>query len=150
MAEEIHHSEAISIAEVKQILLDRLEESGELSYMQRLALEHAQLVSRTSADVAKKLVDDLIEKFRLSTKGAITLANFLPDTIDEIRQLLGKEAIMMETETVEEILNTLSMVERLSKKDKERIDKENIVEEEKEVIDEDKEIDESMIPEDLR
>ncbi len=147
MPKEIYHSEPISIPEVKQLLIARAKDGDELSYMQRIALEHAQLVTKISAESAKSLIEELMEKFRLSDKAALTLANFMPNTIDEIRQLLGKEIVTMETETVEEILESLLAVELLDEMEK-AIDIDEI-----EGIpqdDEEKEIDESMVPEDLR
>lgn len=148
MPEEIHHRELISLPEVREILLNRLKETDDLSYVQRIALEHAQLVARIDATTAKELIDGLMEKFRISHKGAITLANYMPDTIDEVRQLLDKDATLMETETIQEILDTLSSIERLSKKDKEIQVTDKT--EETELIEEEKETDESDIPEDIR
>jgi DNA-directed RNA polymerase subunit F len=144
---EIYHSEPISIPEVKQLLIARAKDGDELSYMQRIALEHAQLVTKISAESAKSLIEELMEKFRLSDKAALTLANFMPNTIDEIRQLLGKEIVAMETETVEEILESLLAVELLDEMEK-AIDIDEI--EGVPLEDEEKEIDESMVPEDLR
>ncbi|MCE7735428.1 MAG: hypothetical protein GPJ54_11160 [Candidatus Heimdallarchaeota archaeon] len=145
MPKEIYHSEPISLPEVKKLLLDRAQEE-DLSYMQRIALEHAQLVTRINVDDAKSLIDTFVEKYRLSDRGAITLANYMPTTIDEIRQLLGKDAISMETETIEEILNELSNIQLLDDKEKyidiDRLDNAEEAEDEKE-------IDESEIPEDL-
>jgi len=145
LPKEIYQSDPISLPEVKKLLLDRAQED-ELSYMQRIALEHAQLVTRISVEDAKHLVDTFIEKFRLSDKGAITLANYMPNTIDEIRQLLGKDAISMETETIEEILNELSNIKLLD--DKEKYINIDELDNAKEAEDE-KEIDESDIPKDL-
>ncbi|MHA2091414.1 MAG: hypothetical protein ACW98K_11190 [Candidatus Kariarchaeaceae archaeon] len=147
MPKEIYHSEPISIPEVKQLLIARAKDGDELSYMQRIALEHAQLVTKISAESAKSLIEELMEKFRLSDKAALTLANFMPNTIDEIRQLLGKEIVAMETETVEEILESLLAVELLDEMEK-AIDIDEI--EGVPLEDEEKEIDESMVPEDLR
>ncbi|MHA2170727.1 MAG: hypothetical protein ACXAB7_12605 [Candidatus Kariarchaeaceae archaeon] len=147
MPKEIYHSEPISIPEVKQLLIARAKDGDELSYMQRIALEHAQLVTKISAESAKSLIEELMEKFRLSDKAALTLANFMPNTIDEIRQLLGKEIVAMETETVEEILESLLAVELLDEMEK-AIDIDEI--EDIPLEDEEKEIDESMVPEDLR
>lgn len=145
MPKEIYRSDPISLPEVKKLLLDRSKEE-ELSYMQRIALEHAQIVSRISDEDAKRLVDIFVEKYRLSDNGAITLANYMPNTIDEIRQLLGKDAISMETETIEEILSELSNIKLLDDKEKYiDIDKLEIAEE----AEEEKNIDESQIPEDL-
>ena len=148
MPEEIHYSEPISLPEVRELLLKRLQETDDLSYVQRIALEHAQLVARVESDKAIELIDELVEKFRISNKGAITLANYMPDTIDEIRQLLDKDATLMETETIQEILETLSSVDRLSAKDKEK--SMQIANMNDDIIDEDVETDKSVIPEDLR
>ncbi|OLS23315.1 MAG: hypothetical protein HeimC2_27170 [Candidatus Heimdallarchaeota archaeon LC_2] len=146
MPKEIYRSDPISLPEVKKLLLDRSKEE-ELSYMQRIALEHAQIVARITDVDAKKLIDIFIEKYRLSNNGAITLANYMPDTIDEIRQLLGKDAISMETETIEEILNELSNIKLLDEKEK-YIDLDKLVQAEE--AEEEKEVDESQIPKDLR
>ena len=154
MPNKIHESTPVTIPEVRKLLLERAAE-GDLSYMQRIALEHAQLVTRIEAEVAKQLVEDLINKFELSRNGAITLANYIPDNIHEIRQLLGKEATLKETETLEEILNTLNGVVRIDKKDKsytdalDKLDREEEVDEE--VVDEEEKIiDDSQIPDDLK
>ena len=118
--------------------------------MQRLALEHAQLVTRIESVDAEKLIDDLITRFNLSRNGAITLANYMPDSTHEIRQLLAKEATLKETETLEEILSALMAVKKIDKKDTsytealERLDQDNEVDEELE-----KEIDETEIPDDI-
>lgn len=149
MLKKIYESKAISIPEVRKLLIERSNE-GELSYMQRLALEHAQLVTRIDSIDAEKLIDDLISKFNLSRNGAITLANYMPDNTHEIRQLLAKEATLKETETLEEILTTLMAVKKIDKKDTsftaalDRLDEDPELEEEEE-----KEIDESMIPDDI-
>ena len=129
------------------MLIDRAAEGSELSYMQRIALEHAQLTSRITAETAENLIGTLVENFRLSKKGSITLANFIPNSIDEIKVLLGKEAGNFEQETFDEMLKLLLSVELLDEKER-KMDIEEI--EEEAASAEDKEIDESMIPEDLR
>lgn len=147
MPKEIHESTAISIPEVRELLLARGRE-GELSYMQRLALEHAQLVTRINSKNAKTLIATLEEKFQISHNGAITLANYIPDNVHEIRQLLGKEAMTKETETLEEILNTLNGVEKIDKK--ELVDLDDLDNElDADFDQEEKVIDESMIPDDI-
>lgn len=148
MPKEVYHSDPISIPEVRELLIDRAKEGEELSYMQRIALEHAQLVSRISSEKSKELIDELIEKFRISTKAAITLANFIPTTVDEVRQLLWKEALSMETETLEEILELVSKTELLEEatKNKQIAD----LDEQPEDEEDEKEVDDSMIPDDLK
>jgi DNA-directed RNA polymerase subunit F len=124
-------------------------EGEDLSYMQRIALEHAQLTSRISSDVAKKLVDDLVKIFSMTKKSAITLANFIPNNIEELKVLLGKEAGNYEQESFDKMLEKLNGLKLLTidqiEKELKEIDDERAKSE-----DENKEIDESMIPEDLR
>jgi DNA-directed RNA polymerase subunit F len=148
LPKEIYESDPISIPEVRELLLARAKEGDELSYMQRIALEHAHLTSRVTSEVAENLVRELMEKFRITKKGAITLANFIPDTTDEIKLLLGKEAGSFEQETFLEIKDTLVKVELLDESQR-MMDLDSIEDSEFEEK-EDKEIDESMIPEDLR
>ena len=149
MPKEIYESDPISVPEVRKILLDRAMEGEDLSYMQRIALEHAQLTSRISSDVAKKLVDDLIKTFSMTKKSAITLANFIPNNIEELKVLLGKEAGNYEQESFDKMLEKLNGLKLLTidqiEKELKEIDDERAKSE-----DENKEIDESMIPEDLR
>lgn len=147
LPKEINESEPISIPQVRELLIQRAKDGDELSYMQRIALEHAQLTSRISATAAENLVSELVEKFRISNKGAITLANFIPSTVDEIKQLLGKEATF-ETDTFDEILQVLLSVDYLDESERE-IDI-DALDEESDLETEEKDLDESMIPEDLR
>ena len=149
MPKEIYESDPISVPEVRKILLDRAMEGEDLSYMQRIALEHAQLTSRISSDVAKKLVDDLMKTFSMTKKSAIALANFIPNNIEELKVLLGKEAGNYEQESFDKMLEKLNGLKLLTidqiEKELKEIDDERAKSEE-----ENKEIDESMIPEDLR
>ena len=149
MPKEIYESDPISVPEVRKILLDRAMEGEDLSYMQRIALEHAQLTSRISSDVAKKLVDDLMKTFSMTKKSAITLANFIPNNIEELKVLLGKEAGNYEQESFDKMLEKLNGLKLLTidqiEKELKEIDDERAKSEE-----ENKEIDEFMIPEDLR
>jgi len=149
MPKEIYESDPISVPEVRKILLDRAMEGEDLSYMQRIALEHAQLTSRISSNDAKKLVDDLMKTFSMTKKSAITLANFIPNNIEELKVLLGKEAGNYEQESFDKMLEKLNGLKLLTI---DQIEKElkEIDDERAKTEDENKEIDESMIPEDLR
>ena len=149
MPKEIYESDPISVPEVRKILLDRAMEGEDLSYMQRIALEHAQLTSRISSNDAKKLVDDLMKIFSMTKKSAITLANFIPNNIEELKVLLGKEAGNYEQESFDKMLEKLNGLKLLTI---DQIEKElkEIDDERAKTEDENKEIDESMIPEDLR
>ena len=98
---------------------------------------------------SKKLVDDLMKTFSMTKKSAITLANFIPNNIEELKVLLGKEAGNYEQESFDKMLEKLNGLKLLTidqiEKELKEIDDERAKSE-----DENKEIDESMIPEDLR
>jgi DNA-directed RNA polymerase subunit F len=151
MPKEIHVSEPISIAEAKELLMKRYDEAKEkkeeLSYMQSIALDHAISTTRTTGADARKVINELIEKFRISNLGAISLANTLPDTIDEVRQILDPESKKMETETIEEILKILNKAERV-KPDFSKIEYPSDEDEFEKEFEDEKEIP-SDIPEDL-
>lgn len=121
MPKEIHVSQPISIPEARELLIKREHEAREkrqdLSYMQGVALDHALIVSRTTGTAARQLIEDLIENHRISNLGAIALANTLPDTIDEIRQVLEPESRKMTTEVLEEILELIQHTDRLKEED---------------------------------
>ncbi len=77
------------------------------------------------------------------------MANFIPNNIEELKVLLGKEAGNYEQESFDKMLEKLNGLKLLTidqiEKELKEIDDERAKSE-----DENKEIDESMIPEDLR
>lgn len=121
MPKEIHVSKPISIPEARELLIKREKEAREkrvdLSYMQGIALDHALITSRTTGAAARELIEDLIETHRISNLGAIALTNTLPDTIDEVRQILEPESRKMETEVLESILERIRGTDRLTEAD---------------------------------
>ena len=90
-----------------------------------------------------------MKTFSMTKKSAITLANFIPNNIEELKVLLGKEAGNYEQESFDKMLEKLNGLKLLTidqiEKELKEIDDERAKSEE-----ENKEIDESMIPEDLR
>ncbi len=111
MVKKVYESKRITLPEALAYLRKRLEHDEEdASYYQRIALEHAQEFSKLPAKQARILVEKLIEDFRLSEVSAISVVNVLPDTIDELRAVLGSEGRPMTTETLYEMLNAISEV----------------------------------------
>ena len=147
MPKEIHSSQAIPIPVAKELLKKREEDAWsqkeELSYIQKEALEHAIIASRCNFKDAETLVKDLIDEFSISTLHAVTLANILPSTIDEVRQLIQPESKKISTETIQTILEQILKIEKTI------ISKKPFVEKE-ELLLEDKEIDPEQIPSDLQ
>ncbi len=111
MVKKVYESKRITLPEALAYLRERLEEDEEeASYYQRIALEHAQEFSKLPAKHARILVEKLIEDFRLSEVSAISIVNVLPDTIDELRAVLGSEGRPLTTDTLYEMLNAISEV----------------------------------------
>ena len=114
MVKKVLSQRKLTIPEVYDYLVKRME-SAEPTYFQRLALDHAELVRRTDKETALKIVNMLVEDFRVSDNGAISIANYLPNTIDELRAILGSEARLgagttFTTEILEQILNRISEI----------------------------------------
>ncbi|MEA3189704.1 MAG: DNA-directed polymerase subunit [Thermoplasmata archaeon] len=95
LEEAVEEGRLVSLAEVKAMLekaqKDRLAADGELTYEQKIALEHAKRFARIGAPEAKKIVaavhkalPDLEEKF------AIRVADLLPQHPDDVRAILQK------------------------------------------------------------
>jgi DNA-directed RNA polymerase subunit F len=106
MPKETVSKKPVSFPEVVSIFNKRKKE-GELNYLQRIALEHAQLSSKTIGSKAKSLVKKLMSKFELSEEIAIHIVNFYPETIDEIRIFLQDASRVYTTEELQDILDLL-------------------------------------------
>lgn len=109
MVKKVYESRKITLPEALEYLRQRIESGGEdANYYQRIALEHAESFSKTNAKRARAIVEMLIEDYRLSETAAISVANVLPDTIDELRAVIGSEARTINTDTLYEMLNKIS------------------------------------------
>ena len=85
---------SVNLAEVKEILLKR-EEDSELTYVQQVTLDYVNKFSRYSVEDAKKLQEEIVNRFKLSEKAAIQLVNLnTPPTIAiELNIILDKEPV---------------------------------------------------------
>ncbi|NHJ47763.1 MAG: hypothetical protein FK733_08245 [Asgard group archaeon] len=89
------------------LIFNKRKKEGELNYLQRIALEHAQLSSKTTGAKAKSLVKKLMTKFELSEDIAIHIVNFYPETIDELRIFLQDASRVYTTDELHAILDLL-------------------------------------------
>ncbi|MHA1222051.1 MAG: RNA polymerase Rpb4 family protein [Candidatus Heimdallarchaeaceae archaeon] len=97
MPRKILEKKPLTISEAMLILQQRSEES-ELSYWQRVAYEHAMQNSRTEPEESREIVEKILKNFELSELAAYTIANILPPSPEELKDLLQKEPVML-TET---------------------------------------------------
>jgi len=100
--------ERIPLPEVRDILLTveaaRLESGDEMSYELRKSIEHANHLSKTSAEKARALVAELMKLEKMKEDIAYRIANLMPRTRDELRAIYAKERFNLTTEELDEIL----------------------------------------------
>jgi len=110
MAEE-HQDDGrlVALAEVRALLEAAERERGELSYEQKLALEHARAFAiRLDAEKAKELVDRLVKVSPKVTAGyAVKIADLLPTHPDDVRTIFAKERFQLEADEISKILETV-------------------------------------------
>jgi DNA-directed RNA polymerase subunit F len=93
--EVVEEGHLVSLAEVKTMLekaqKERLAASIELTYEQKIALEHARRFSRVSTAIAKKIVADVRAAFPdVEEKFAVRVADLLPQHADDVRAIFQK------------------------------------------------------------
>lgn len=108
---EFYSEEPVTLAEVKKLLTaiskDKAEASGELEYVQKKALEHAQHAAKVSYTDAHKMVEELMAT-GLGKEKAIEIVNSMPVNRDELRAFFSKERKQPETEEIDKILEILA------------------------------------------
>jgi DNA-directed RNA polymerase subunit F len=95
----------VTMAEVRELLLER-QEKGELRDFQKTSLDHAQTVSSLSAEGAKALVAELSQfaDMGITDSIAMKIADILPQEPVDIRAILSKERVTLDSETTDKIL----------------------------------------------
>ncbi|HUT80009.1 MAG TPA: hypothetical protein VMZ29_02310 [Candidatus Bathyarchaeia archaeon] len=106
MPKQIINKESVSLPEVVAIFNKR-KKNGELNYLQRIALEHAQKSSEITGKQARILIKKMMTEFELNEKIAINIINFMPETLDELRIFLQDASRVFTKEEVEKMLNLL-------------------------------------------
>ncbi|MHA1345598.1 MAG: RNA polymerase Rpb4 family protein [Candidatus Heimdallarchaeaceae archaeon] len=97
MPRDVLDKKPLTISEAMRILQQRSEES-ELSYWQRVAYEHAMQNARIEPEESREILEKLLKEFDLSELSAFTIANILPPSPEELKDILQKEPKML-TET---------------------------------------------------
>ena len=74
MPKDIKDEQPITLAEVQEIIKKR-EEDSELTYVQQVTLEYTSKFSRYPLEMALKLKEELMDRFKLPEKVAIQIVN---------------------------------------------------------------------------
>lgn len=99
----------ITLAEVKELLEGAERTRGELTYEQKLALEHARAFAvRVAGEKAREMVERLRKLSPKVTEAhAVKVADLLPTHPDDVRVIFAKERFQLEKDEIDKILETV-------------------------------------------
>jgi DNA-directed RNA polymerase subunit F len=103
---KVIETKPVSMAEAKDILSSR-EKRKELSYEQKLALEHLNKFTKLNAENAKKLLEELSGVLRMSQETVVQILNFLPKNPDELRMIFSREKFSLKEDEINKILEII-------------------------------------------
>jgi DNA-directed RNA polymerase subunit F len=101
--------ERVTLPEVRDTLhsieASRLDQGEELSYELRRSIEHANQLSKTTAEKARALVAELEKLEKMKPDIAYRIANIMPVTRDEVRAIYAKERFTLSGEELDQIID---------------------------------------------
>jgi len=100
---KVIEAKPVSMAEAKEILSSR-EKKKELSYEQKLALEHLNKFTRLKPEDTKKLSEELAGVLRMSQETLVQILSFLPKNPDELRMIFSREKFSLKEDEINKIL----------------------------------------------
>jgi len=100
--------ERITLPELREVLMkvegERIEAGKEMSYELRKSIEHANLLSKTSAEKSRMMVNELLKMEKMKPDIAFRIANIMPRTRDELRAVYAKEKFTLSGEELTSII----------------------------------------------
>jgi DNA-directed RNA polymerase subunit F len=93
----------VGMPEAKEIMISR-EKKKELSYEQKLALEHLNKFTKISTSDAKKFLEELSGVLRMSLETMVKILNLTPQNPDELRMIFAREKFSLKDEEIKKIL----------------------------------------------
>jgi DNA-directed RNA polymerase subunit F len=100
------NTKPVSMAEAKEVMTSQ-EKDKELSYEQKLALEHLSKFTVLDASEAKKLLEEISDVLRMSEETKIQILNLLPKTPDELRMIFTRENFSLKENEIKKILEII-------------------------------------------
>lgn len=95
----------VSLAEVKTMLEAAAEEREDMTYEQKIALEHARRFARTDADTAAKMIADLKALFPDADEMyAFKVADLVPQHPDDVRSIYQKSGVDLSESDLEKVI----------------------------------------------
>lgn len=97
----------VTLSEVKEMLEKAETERGELTYEQKLALEHAKRFAKFTAANLKKLFDELEANPKIDRALAIRIADQAPSHLDDVRAITAKTRVNLDDAEVQKVLESV-------------------------------------------
>jgi DNA-directed RNA polymerase subunit F len=97
----------LTVPEVHDLVLNE-QERRELTYEQKLVLQHCEMLQRFDTRTAQKLVAELEAIERVSPPLAQKIAELCPDHPDDVRAIFSKERFTLDEKTIKAIIDTVS------------------------------------------
>jgi len=112
IVKEVINEELLTLAEVKEMLIQimeerRLESDEEQVYEFRKALNHAEIFAKLSAKDAKDMVSQLMSFEKMKPSIAVRITDILPQSRDEVRSVYAKEKVTLKDEELDAILDVV-------------------------------------------
>lgn len=98
----------VSLSQVKELIIEREKEKGELKYEQRLILDYVNKFTKLDIESSKKLIKELEEELGLKKEIAIKIADLLPEDEDDLRTIFAKEKFNIGEEQIKIIMEKIA------------------------------------------
>lgn len=110
MAEEFLAEEGrlVSLSEVRAMLEKAQADRQELTYEQKLALEHSQRFGRLSAEKVRELVGELKGLGFINEVYAYKIADLLPEHGDDVKLIFAKSKQTITDDETKKVLETVA------------------------------------------
>lgn len=107
--ESVSEGHLATLAEVREWLEEAERNRGELTYEQKLALEHARAFAiKVTGAKSRELVGRLSKASdKITEAHAVKLADLLPTHADDVRVIFAKERFQLEKDEMDKILETV-------------------------------------------
>lgn len=84
----------------------------QLNQFQRRSLEYMMKFSKIDPEDARKLVEEIVNRFEMDVEEAVQIVNCMPKSVEELRVFLAAGRRIVETSKLEAILETLNKYRR--------------------------------------
>ena len=98
----------ISLSEVKGILKKLEKDREELTYEQRIALEHSQKFAKLNITKTKNMIKELNNLEFLEENHAYMIADLIPKTVDDVKTIFAKERMKLDDNKIKNILDIVN------------------------------------------